>query len=233
MRPYHPVYHPWDWRSWVDFGTGALGDMACHVLDPAFWALKLKYPVSVQGSYAKICVDKWKHLEHPESYPTASIIHFEFPAREDMPPVQVHWYDGGLMPPRPDELESQRRMGDSSGGVLFIGDSGKLMCGCYAKGPQLIPYSKMKEYKRPERTLPRVTTSHELDWVQACKEGRQPSANFDYSGPFTEMVLMGNLALFYPGQKLLWDGEAMRVTNLEEANQYVRQTYRDGWKLEA
>ncbi|HOQ04100.1 MAG TPA: Gfo/Idh/MocA family oxidoreductase [Anaerohalosphaeraceae bacterium] len=233
MRPYHPIYHPWDWRCWIDFGTGALGDMACHVMDPVFWALKLKYATSVQGSFAKICVDKWKHLEHPETYPTASIIHFEFPAREDMPPVQVHWYDGGLLPPRPDELEPQRRMGDSSGGVIFVGDKGKLMCGCYAKGPQLIPYSKMKEYKRPERTLPRVTTSHELDWVQACKEGRQPSASFDYSGPFTEMVLMGNLALFYPGQKLLWDGEAMRVTNVEEANQYVRQPYRDGWKLEA
>ncbi|HRU14424.1 MAG TPA: Gfo/Idh/MocA family oxidoreductase [Anaerohalosphaeraceae bacterium] len=232
MRPYHPVYHPWDWRCWVDFGTGALGDMACHVLDPAFWALKLKYAESVQGSFAKICVEKWKHLEHPESYPTASIIHFEFPAREDMPPVQVHWYDGGLLPPRPDELEPQRRMGDSSGGVLFVGEKGKLMCGCYAKGPQLIPYSRMKEYKRPPQTLPRVQTSHEMNWVQACKAGTQATSNFDYAGPFTEMVLMGNLALFYPGQKLLWDGEAMRVTNVEEANQYVRPPYREGWKLE-
>lgn len=232
MRPYHPVYHPWDWRSWVDFGTGALGDMACHVMDPIFWALKLKYPVSVQGSYAKICVEKWKHLEHPETYPTASIIHFEFPARDEMPPVQVHWYDGGLMPPRPDELETSRRLGDSNGGVLFVGDSGKLMSGCYSKGPQLIPYTRMKEYKRPNRTIPRIQTSHEMNWVEACQNGTQATSNFDYSGPFTEMVVMGNLSLFYPGQKLLWDGEAMRVTNLEEANQYVRQPYRDGWNLE-
>jgi len=232
MRPYHPIYHPWDWRCWVDFGTGALGDMACHILDPVFWSLKLKYPTSVQGSYAKICVEKWKHLEHSESYPTASKIHFEFPARGELPPVEVHWYDGGLLPERPDELESARRMGDSNGGVIFVGDKGKLMCGCYSKGPQLIPYTRMREYNRPEKTIPRVRTSHEMNWVQACKEGGQATSHFDYAGPFTEMVVMGNLALFYPGQKLLWDGEAMRVTNLEEANQYVRQPYRNGWNLE-
>lgn len=232
MRPYHPTYLPFSWRAWVDFGTGALGDMACHILDPVFWSLKLKYPTSVQGSYAKICVENWKHLEHPESYPMASTIHFEFPARENLPAVDVHWYDGGLLPERPDELETQRRLGDNNGGVLFVGDKGKLMCGCYSKGPQLIPYTRMKEYDRPEKTIPRIRTSHEMNWVEACKNGTQATSNFDYAGPFTEMVVMGNMALFYPGQKLLWDGEAMRVTNVEEANQYVKQSYREGWNLE-
>lgn len=232
QRPYHPAYHPWDWRAWVDFGTGALGDMACHILDPVFSALKLKYPVSVQGSYAANVAEKWKKQDVSESYPLGSIIHLDYPARESMPAVKVHWYDGGLMPERPEELEEGRRMGDSSGGVIFVGDKGKLMCGCYAKGPQLLPYSKMKSYKRPAKTLPRVKTSHEMDWVNAIKEGRQPSSNFSNSGPLTEMVLMGNLCLFKPGEKILWDGENMKATNFPELNKYVNPPYREGWHLE-
>ena len=224
QRPYHPAYHPFNWRGWVDFGTGALGDMACHILDPVFWALKLKYPVSVQGSFTK--------NDHPETYPLSSMIHLAYPARLSMPPVTVHWYDGGLMPPRPAELEEGRRMGDGDGGVLFVGDTGTLMCGCYGRGPQLLPYSRMKTYQRPGKTLPRVNTLHEMDWVNAIKEGRQPSSNFDYAGPFTEMVLMGNLALYKPGQKILWDGDTMQSTNFPELNQYVNPAYREGWYLE-
>ena len=232
QRPYHPVYHPWDWRAWVDFGTGALGDMACHILDPVFWALKLKYPISAQGSYAANVVEKWERMEVKESYPLGSIIHLEYPARESMPAVKVHWYDGGLMPERPEELEEQRRMGDSSGGVIFVGDKGKIMCGCYAARPELIPYSRMREYEKPEKTIPRVSASHEMDWINAIKEGRQPSSNFDYAGPFTEMVLMGNLCLFKPGQKILWDGDNMKSTNFSDLDKYVNPPYRDGWILE-
>ncbi|MBN2512977.1 MAG: Gfo/Idh/MocA family oxidoreductase [Sedimentisphaerales bacterium] len=231
MRPYHPAYHPWNWRAWVDFGTGALGDMACHILDPVFWALKLKYASSVQGTYAANVVKQWQKEGVNESYPLGSIIHLEYPARGDMPPVKIHWYDGGLMPERPEELEPGRKMGDGDGGVLFVGDKGKLMCGCYGKGPQLIPYSKMKEYKRPEKTLPRVETSHEMNWVEACKSGKQASTPFDYAGPFTEMVLMGNLSLFKPGEKILWDGDNMKVTNFPELNKYVNPAYREGWSL--
>ena len=124
-------------------------------------------------------------------------------------------------------------MGDDSGGVLFVGDKGKLMCNCYGSSPQLLPYSKMKAYKRPKKTLPRVVeVSHEMDWINAIKEGRQPSSNFDYSGPFTETVLMGNLCLFKPGEKILWDGDNMNVTNIPELNKYVKTPYRDGWILE-
>jgi predicted dehydrogenase len=226
QRPYHPAYHPWDWRAWVDFGTGALGDMACHVMDPVFWALKLKYPVSVQGSYATNIGEKWNKLDVSESYPIGSTIHFEYPSRKSMPAVKVHWYDGGLMPERPEELEDSRRMGDSGGGVIFVGDKGKLMCGCYGARPELIPYSKMKAYQKPKKTIPRVETDHEMDWVNAIKEGRQPSSNFDYAGPFTEMVLMGNLCLFEPG------GDNMQVTNIPELNKYVNPPYRDGWYLQ-
>jgi predicted dehydrogenase len=231
-RPYHPAYHPWDWRAWVDFGTGALGDMACHVLDPVFWALKLKYPVSVEGSYVANVIEKWKKQSVQDSYPLGSVIHLEYPARETLPSVKIHWYDGSLLPERPEELEDTRRMGDNSGGVIFVGDKGKLMCGCYGARPELIPYPKMKAYKKPEQTLLRVQTSHEMDWVNAIKEGRQPSSNFDYAGPFTEMVLMGNLCLFEPGKKILWDGDNMQVTNIPELNKYVNPSYRDGWYLE-
>ncbi|MCK5172870.1 MAG: gfo/Idh/MocA family oxidoreductase, partial [Planctomycetes bacterium] len=215
--------------AWVDFGTGALGDMACHVLDPVFWALKLKYAVSVQGSYATNVIVKWEKQEINESYPLGSIIHLEYPARGSMPPVKIHWYDGGLMPERPEELEEGRRM--SSTGVIFVGDKGKLMCDCYGKSPQLIPYSKMKAYKRPAKTLERIKTSHEMNWVEAIKKGKQATSNFDYAGPFTEMVLMGNLCLHKPGHKILWDGETMQCTNLPELNKYVNPPYREGWHL--
>ncbi len=231
MRPYHRAYHPWDWRAWVDFGTGALGDMACHVMDPIFWALKLKYPVGAQGSYVGNVEEHWRKIGVEESYPLGSIIHLDYPAREGMPAVKVHWYDGGLMPERPDELEHSRRMGDSDGGVLFVGDKGKLMCGCYGRRPELIPYSRMREFQRPEPTLERIKTSHEMNWVNACKAGTEASTPFDYAGPFTEMVLMGNLCLFRPGEKIVWDGDNMQCTNIPELNQYVNPPYREGWTL--
>lgn len=222
-RPYNPAYVPWKWRSWWDFGTGALGDMACHIIDPAFWALKLGYPTGVEASSTKV---------NSESAPIASIIRYQFPARGDMPPVKLTWYDGGLMPPRPQELEPGRKMGDNDGGVLFIGDKGKLMCGCYAKSPRLIPETAMKAYTRPPKTIPRVggIDNHEQDWIRACKGGKPASSNFDYSGPLTETVVMGNLAI-RAGEKLDWDGLNMKVTNVPDANKYVRRPYRQGWSL--
>jgi hypothetical protein len=230
MRPYHPTYHPGNWRAWLDFGAGALGDMGCHVMDPIFWALKLKYPVSAQGSYANPA-SNWVRVNMSESYPIGSVIHLEYPEREGMPAVKVHWYDGGLLPERPEELEDGRRMGDGDGGVIFVGDKGKLMCGCYARRPELIPLSRMREYKKPEPTLERITTSHEMNWVNACKDGKQATSSFDYAGPFTEMLLMGNLCLYRPGEKILWDGENMKCTNIPELNAKVNTPYREGWTL--
>ncbi len=146
-----------------------------------------------------------------------------------MPPVTVTWYDGGLMPPRPEELEPERQMGGSDGGVLFVGDKGSLMCGCYGSNPQLIPEAKMKAYKQPPKTIPR-SNGHHKDWINACKGGKPASSNFDYAGPLTEMVLLGNLAI-RTGKKLNWDGQNMRSANVPEANQYVHTQYREGWAL--
>ena len=169
-----------------------------------------------------------------ENYPRSTIARFKFPAREDMPEVKLTWWDGGMMPPRPEELEAGRRMGDSDGGVLFIGDKGSLICGCYGRSPQLLPAEKMQAYKRPKAAIERIAggeQGHEKDWVRACKGGKPASSNFDYSGPLSEMVLMGNLAVRYPQRKLPWDGEKMEVTNDSEANTYVRRHYREGWTL--
>lgn len=231
MRPYHSTYHPSMWRAWVDFGTGALGDMGCHIMDPIFWALKLKYPVSAQGCYTNNVIRWAKRMDLSETYPLGSIIHLEYPEREGMSAVKVHWYDGGLLPERPQELEPERRMGDRDGGVIFVGDKGKLMCGCYARQPELIPFSRMREYKRPAPTLERITVSHEMNWVNACKTGTQAVSSFDYAGPFTEMVLMGNLCLYRPGEKIEWDGDNMKCRNIPELTQYINQPYREGWTL--
>jgi predicted dehydrogenase len=235
MRPYHPAYHPAKWRAWWDFGTGSLGDMGCHIIDPVFWALKLKYPTSVEGSISTYWEEFFKQTEPKnETYPRSTIARFRFPAREGMPPVLLTWWDGGLMPPRPEELEEGRKMGDEDGGVLLIGDKGKIMAGCYGRGPRLLPESRMQEFKRPAPSIPRVEggeSGHEKDWIRACKGGVPASSNFDYSGPLSEMVLMGNLAVRFPDRRLLWDGEKMQVTNDVKANEYVRRTYREGWTL--
>jgi len=253
-RPYHPTYVPFSWRGWWDFGTGALGDMACHILDPVFKALKLGYPDSVEASAAAYYEQAWTPVSGEESAPIASLIHFDFPARENLPPVQVTWYDGGLRPRRPDELKDDEMLGDGSGGCLFVGDKGKLSCGTYGREPTLLPTSRMEDFEEPPQMLPRIEggpDGHQRAWVEACKGGPAPSSNFDYAGPLTEMVLMGNLAIrsymyrekvgtndrgedmmAYTGRrKLLWDGENMRITNYEPANQFVRRDYRKGWSL--
>lgn len=230
-RPYHPAYHPFSWRAWQDFGTGALGDMACHILDPVFRALKLKYPTSVEANVAVQYTNSRERFENTETYPLASIVRYRFPARQSMPEVALTWYDGGLTPPRPEELEPGRRMDDGGSGLLFIGDKGKLLCGTYGNGPQLIPMAQMQAYDRPDKTIPRIEMSHEMHWVECCKSGQQPASDFDYAGPFTESVVMGNLAIRFPNRQLLWDGQAMKVTNLPEANALVNPPYREGWTL--
>ncbi len=231
FRPYHPAYVPWSWRGWWDFGCGALGDMACHVLDPVFTALKLGYPTSVDASSPRIYVERGLVKETmDETAPVSSVINYNFPARENMPAVTVRWFDGGLMPPRPDELEPGRMMGNGSSGVIFIGSKGKLMCGEYGDSPRLIPETRMKAYKQPPKTLPRVKGSHEENWIQACKGGEPADSNFDYSGPMTEAVVLGNISLRM-GQKLEWDGANLTVTNVKEANALVKPEYRAGWSL--
>jgi hypothetical protein len=173
-------------------------------------------------------------MVNEETYPVASIVHYQFPARADMPPVKLTWYDGGLKPARPDELEQGLQMG--SGGILFIGDKGKLMSGVGSRGPRLIPETKMKEYGKPPQKLPR-SIGHYNEWIQACKGGELPGSNFDWAGPLTEVVLLGNIALRkelkekLTRTKLYYDGLNMKVTNIPEANKYIHHPYRRGWNL--
>jgi len=222
-RPYHPAYHPFSWRGWWDFGTGALGDMGAHILDHPFWALKLGHPTSVQASSSAFTKD---------SYPVAEVVTYEFPARGKMPPVTLKWYDGGIMPPRPAELENGRMMGDSGGGGLFVGDKGALMFSTYGNNPRIIPESKMQEYKRPEKTIPRSPGIHE-EWVKAIKKGEKSTTDFSYSGTLTEVMLLGNVAVATKAKntKLEWNGKKMEFTNLPEANNFLHTEYRKGWSL--
>ena len=234
-RPYHPTYHPAKWRAWWDFGTGSLGDMGCHIVDPLFWALKLKYPVSVEASISSYWHAFFEMTEPKnEMFPRSTIVRFRFPPREKMPEVTMTWWDGGLMPARPPGLEQGRRMGDLDGGILLIGEKGSIMAGCYGESPRIVPESRMKKYKRPRKTLERIpdgTNGHEKDWIRACKTGKPASSNFEYSGPLSEAVLMGNLAVRFPGRELLWNGQAMEVTNDADANAYVKREYREGWHV--
>ncbi len=229
-RPYHPDYLPLKWRAWLDFGTGALGDMGCHILDPAFWALDLGSPQTIEATSTH-----WQPEVASETFPRASIVRYRFPARDSRPPVSLTWYDGRLMPPIPEELEAEGRELPSSG-ALLIGDKGKIVHGSHgAGGMRLIPESRMREYKRPPRTLPRVAGGqHELDWVRACKEGpagTPASADFDYGGPLTEMVLLGMIAIRVKEHRLAWDPVNLKFKNNEKANELLHITYRQGWKL--
>lgn len=217
-RSYHPAYAPFSWRGWWDFGGGAIGDLGCHNLDSPFWALKLGHPAEVEASSVKF---------NSEVVPSGNIMRYKFPARDDMPPVELTWYDGGLRPPRPECLEKGRKMGNN--GVIFIGDKGIIKCGGWSKSPRLIPETKMKAYKRPPRTLPR-SNGHYRDWLDACKGGAPASSNFDCAGPLTEMALLGNVAL-RTGKKLHWDGKKLKAVNAPEADKYIRPPYRDGWTL--
>jgi predicted dehydrogenase len=235
LRPYHPAYHPGKWRTWCDFGTGSLGDLGCHILDCVYWGMKLKYPASVEGNISTYWNALWKKTEPKnENFPRSSIVRYKFPEREGLPPMTLTWWDGGLMPERPEELEEGRQMGDSDGGVLFIGDKGKLMCGCYGRSPRLIPEKSMQAFQRPPKTLERIPggeNGHEKNWLQAIKDGKPAISNFDYAGPFAEMVLLGNLAVRFPERRLLWDGPNMKVTNDADAQAFVKRPYREGWTL--
>ena len=255
-RPYDPAYTPWNWRGFWDFGTGALGDMACHIMDPLYWALDLKYPISVEASST---------LANLYSPPQAQMVTYKFPARPargkvKMPELTVYWYDGGLTPQRPEELKDGEMMGDENGGIIFVGTKGKIMTGCYGMNPG-------------GNGDIWTTNAHEQDWIRACKESpenrTEASSNFQFSGPFNEMVVMGVLATRLSGlhglhRELKWDGENMKFTNispndkikivtvdeyavidgdpkfdrrfaefraLDMANEWIKHTYHNGFSL--
>lgn len=218
-RPYHPAYHPRVWRCWWDFGNGMMGDRGAHTLDPIVTALKLGAPTSVEAT----------STDHsPEVHPIGAIVTFRFPARGALPPVKLTWYEG-TRPPRPPELEDGAPL-PKEGGALFRGSKGLIVCGVYGDSPRLLPDSLMKSYARPAKTLPRIKGTHEMEWVNAAKEGRLPGAHFGYSGPLTETCLLGNIAKRMDA-RLEWDAANLRVTNLAEANRHVRIAARKGWDL--
>jgi len=228
FRPYHPEYHPTKWRAWLDFGTGSLGDMGCHILDPAFWALELGPPRAIEATSTH-----FDPAVASQTFPRASVVRYEFPARGARPPVKLTWYDGRLLPPIPEELEPGRAL--PSSGALLVGSKGKILHGSHgADGVRLIPEARMKEYERPPKILRRIKEGHEGDWIRACKEGSggaPPCSTFEYGGALTEMVLLGTLAIRMKDQRLEWDSPNLRFTNNEKANELLHIRYRDGWGL--
>lgn len=223
-RPFNHAYLPFSWRGWTDFGCGALGDMGSYSYDTIFRVLKLEAPTSINASSTD---------RYDETYPQASIIHYQFGARADMPPVQFTWYDGGLKPPRPPELEPGRPLkgtGDEDEGLLFIGDSGKILCGFNGRGPKLIPQSKMDAFQPPPKTLPR-SPGNEREWLDACKGGKNKTGgNFEFEGMVTETLLLGNVAVC-TGEPISWDRPNMKANNSDLGQKYIRPERRKGWEL--
>lgn len=246
---------PFNWRGWWDYGTGALGDMGCHLLEAPFSVLNLKYASEVQASVGSVYVDEFKRGYFPDSCPPSSHVTLKFPKTEKTKgDVTVHWMDGGIQPERPEELEANEVFGDGGNGTLFIGTKGKMMASTYSADPRLLPLSRNKSIKVPER-FARVqggANGHYAQWVEACIAGhgkKEVSSPFEIAGPLTEALLMANLAIrgvdvqakdaqgkiSYPGRniKLLWDNNNMKVTNFDAVNQYVKREYRKGWTLGA
>jgi len=220
MRPYHRAYHPATWRCWWDFGSGMMGDRGAHTLDMVYWAMKLTAPTSID---ATSCGNT------AEVHPLSAIVTYRFPRRDDMPPLKLTWYEG-TRPPRPEGLEVGKNL-LTEGGVLFKGTEAAIVCGVYGStGTRIIPEAKMRQLKLPEKTIPRVTGSHEQDWVRACKTGKPAGADFSYSGPLNEICCLGNVAKRVD-TRIDWDAKNMKVTNLPDANRYVRAEYRQGWEL--
>jgi len=224
-RPYNPAYLPFKWRGWWDFGTGALGDIGCHSFDPVFRALKLGHPLSVEASSTRV---------NTETYPLSSMVTYQFPARGEMPPVKLVWYDGGLRPPRPAELEEEVEMG--ANGHLLIGDKGKIMSlrTQRQRGYALIPEARAMEYGKPPQKLER-SIGHHKEWIEACKGGKPAGSNFDWAGPLAQVVLLGNVCLRpelreeLTFKRLEWDEQAMRFRNSEIANKFLKTEWREGW----
>ena len=226
-RSYHPAYAPSKWRGWWDFGTGAMGDMGCHIVDHPVWALKLDSPAVVE---AVTTLDGSEVDGQPnfETYPIAAIIFYEFPARGSLPPVKMTWHEGGLMPPTPPEMPPGTQL--PKNGVLYIGSRGKMYHGSHGGMPHLLPRSLAEQARSVKKTMAR-SPGHHAEWLAACKGQGTAMSSFSYSGPLTETVLLGVLAQRAPGRRLEWDSKQLKVKNLPELNRYVHKEYRKGWTL--
>ena len=245
---------PFNWRGWWDYGTGALGDMGCHIIEPAFRVLNLQYATDVQASVGSVYVDEFKRGYFPESCPPSSHVTLTFPkTKKTKDEVVVHWMDGGIHPERPEELGPNEMFGDGGNGALFIGTKGKMMCSTYAANPRLLPTSKTDKVKVKQKyeRVPGGAEGHYAQWVEACIAGygkKEVSSPFEIAGPVTESLLMANLAIRahdirkakadgkgfdWPGRniKLVWDNDNMKVSNFDDVNQFVKREYRDGYTL--
>ena len=230
-RAYHPAYTHAVFRGWYDFGTGPLGDMGNYSFYQIFKILRLAAPVSAEASrsqYWAIVDNLWKMQQNNVSFPRASMIRFEFPARGDMPPVSLYWYDGGLRPPKPRELELDGKDMPREG-LLFVGDKGKILAGFSGDNPRIIPEKKMQAYRKPPERLPRPIGEME-QWIRACKGGKPSDASFEKVYPFAQTVCLGTIALRV-NRKLKWDAKNLHITNAPEANDLIRRKYRKGWEL--
>jgi predicted dehydrogenase len=234
--PYHPIYHPFNWRGWADWGTGAIGDMAAHLIDHPYWALGLTYPASVEATSTPWGTDS---NNKPVSYPLATQVVYKFPARASHPPVTITWTDGGLMPARPDLLPEDVPL-DRGGGVIFIGEKGILMHGTYGANPKLYPASLMEKAAKVRKTYPRVETTegpnpqakHRMNWINAIKGKDKATCPFEYAGRLAETMLLGVVAMRTgQGKRIYYDGETGKITNVADANQYLQREYRKGWSL--
>ena len=218
-RDYHRTYHPGSWRAWYDFGCGMMGDRGVHTLDSVFSALKLNQPQAISATSSNL---------NNQTHPITSIVKYDFGKRQGLPPVKLTWYEG-IRVPRPEELEDRRNV-PKEGGILFKGSKGTIMCGIYGDSPRIIPETKMRAYKRPPKTMRRIEGSHHTEWINAIKQGRKANAGFEYSGPLTEFVILGNVAK-RTQSKLYYDAKNMKFTNNSDADQYLKQTYRKPWRL--
>jgi predicted dehydrogenase len=251
-RDYVEKLVPFNWRGWWDYGTGALGDMGCHIIEPAFRVLGLQYLNDVQASIGTVYVDEFKRGYFPESFPPSSHVTMHYPkGSRTQGPVTVHWMDGGIQPTRPEELGPNEVFGDGGNGTLFIGTKGKMMCGTYGANPQLLPTSRTKEANVPQtiKRVPGGAEGHYAQWVEASIAGlgkKEVSSPFEIAGPVTEALMMANLAIRahdvqverngkkeYPGRglTLVWDNDKMKVTNFDDVNQFIKRKYRDGYSL--
>lgn len=249
MRDYNDAYLPFKWRGFWDFGTGALGDMGCHIMETPFGVLDLGYPTEAEASCTTNWVGDFEEADYSHSCPSSSIVRLKFNTAEHGD-IALNWYDGGLLPDLPDELKDGETIGDGGGGSIFYGTRGILICDTYSRNARLLPSDTMKLLNPPAPYLKRIegdTGGHQSNWVEGCLNGTEASSDFKRSGPLTEAVLMGNLAIkafqfkvkntngrgfTYPGRrKILWDGENMRVTNYEKANEWVKGSYRKGWEF--
>ncbi len=216
---YHPIYHPFNWRGWTDWGVGAIGDMGAHLIDHAYWALDLGSPTSVETTSTPY---------NRQTYPMSSVTYYEFPKTGARSAVKLTWYDGGLTPPKPAELGEEEL--NESGGVLYVGTKGKLLHDTYGSNPRLLPRSLHESVGKPRERFARVGTSHEMNWIEAIRGNAKATSPFEYAAALTEVMLLGVVAL-NAGKKIEYDGANMRIGNVPDSDALLKRQYRKGWEL--